>query len=791
MSESGDATANSEKAQRKFDKKVKQIFSGILIAIFVSALVVTDFTGLVQTFELKTMDARHRAFAAKSEITDEIIIVDIDEHSIKSLEGIYGRFPWPRFVHGELVDYLVADGAKVIGFDVIFAERTLRQEISFKEVDHLRQLAEFSGQVQARGELLDLLDEMQPELSDWQFEESIKASERTIQAAHFFGTLEEVRQGFEPEADDSQTFLINELLLPMKVEVPERGGFTTFYNGTIPITKLARAATGIGHINHTPDQDGPTRRSRPFVSFKNRQTSYPSIAIAMAAFVKGVPVDSIRVSDDAISIGDARVPLDVDGSSLIRYQGGKYIYDEEENRHFKSFYRRVPYRDVIMSIELLNMNRPTIYPEGFFRDKIVLVGSSAAGLMDVRATPFEAISPGVEIHANVIDNILANRFLKSISPQLETASVFLIAMLVAIGSSIWGPRIGTLWTVSLLGLGFSVSWYSFDEGILLPLVAPALATVFSYLGVILLRYITEEKEKRMVRGAFGKYISGAVMEEVLGDPEALKFGGEKRFMTVLFSDVVGFTTLSEMLPPEEISSLLSEYLTEMVKCVKGTGGTLDKFIGDAVVAEWNAPQRQEDHAARACTCALRMMEELHRLQKKWKSEGKPILEIRIGINSGEMTVGNMGAEDLFDYTVIGDEVNTAARLEPLNNDFGTKIMISETTRKEAHKYLPDHFFSRELAQVSLKGRTSALKVYELIDWNESLSDNQKKMIELYKKGMRLYLDRKFQEAVGMFKKALELEPSDGPSKKYINICEEFIVNPPSDDWVGIYVQTSK
>jgi len=277
----------------------------------------------------------------------------------------------------------------------------------------------------------------------------------------------------------------------------------------------------------------------------------------------------------------------------------------------------------------------------------------------------------------------------------------------------------------------------------------------------------------------------------LKSPDKLKLGGERKYMTVLFSDVEGFTTLSEQISPEEISALLNEYLTSMVHCITQNSGTLDKFIGDAVMALWNAPCEQNEHAALACETALLMMKELGGMRKKWQEEQKPLINARIGINTGDMIVGNMGSKKIFDYTVLGSEVNVAARLEPLNKDFGTRIAVSESTRTEAEKYRPERFVFRRLARVQLKGRNKPLEVHELVGLREDTGEDILGMIEMFETGLGLFMDSKFAEAKAIFQTIPEKTPIDGPSKTYISLCEYYEKNPPENSWRGIYVQESK
>jgi adenylate cyclase len=324
----------------------------------------------------------------------------------------------------------------------------------------------------------------------------------------------------------------------------------------------------------------------------------------------------------------------------------------------------------------------------------------------------------------------------------------------------------------------------------LPLVKPVAAMALSYGGVLLARAVAAERERRWLRTAFGHYLAPTVLEQVLGAPHKLRLGGERRHMTVLFSDVAGFTSFSEKLEPEEVGALLNAYLDRMTACVAQTGGTLDKFVGDAVMAEWNAPLAQPDHAARACETALHMLEEVGREGAAWRAAGG-VLDIRIGINTGEMVVGNMGSHQIFDYTVIGNEVNTASRLEPLNKAFGTRIIVAAATCREAEAQRPGRFAFRPLGRVMPKGRAAPLDIYELAGWREALDEEACQRLGAFAEAMAHYLERRFGEALRLFRGVPDGHSQHGPAALFASLCEEYLAHPPAEDWNCVYVQTEK
>jgi adenylate cyclase len=307
-----------------------------------------------------------------------------------------------------------------------------------------------------------------------------------------------------------------------------------------------------------------------------------------------------------------------------------------------------------------------------------------------------------------------------------------------------------------------------------------------YLGITVYRYITEEREKKKIRGAFQYYLTASVINEMLKDPSKLKLGGDKKDLTVLFSDIRGFTTISEKLTPEDLVHLLNEYLTEMTNLVFKYDGLLDKYMGDAIMAVFGAPLDQPDHALRACRTALGMMDELKKLQEKWADEGRPVFDIGIGINSGDMVVGNMGSDMRFDYTVMGDMVNLGSRLEGINKEYGTNIVISEYT----YAVVKDALFCRELDSVRVKGKKLPVKIYELLGEKKD-AEKWEKAVSLFEEGLSKYKQALWDEAIAAFRKVLEVRQDDAPAKLYIDRCEELKKNPPEGSWDGVFTMTRK
>jgi adenylate cyclase len=428
------------------------------------------------------------------------------------------------------------------------------------------------------------------------------------------------------------------------------------------------------------------------------------------------------------------------------------------------------------------------FQPGTFKDKIVLIGASATGIGDLRATPFGSIDfPGVEIHANLIDNILNQQFLVRRGPQALADLGFILLFGIPLG--LWLAVTQPRWMVFGLGLlvPFAVIVYwAFLHGWWLNFIVPAVFTLVPNVSLVALyRVLIEEREKRKVRGAFQQYVSPEVIRRLLNDPERVK--PRKTEVTVLFSDIRDFTTISESLDAQELADLLNSYLTEMTRIIFRHQGTLDKYIGDAVMAIWGAPFDEPDHAQRSCLSAVDMISRLSELQAQWREQGKPVLEIGIGINTGSASVGNMGSSLRHGYTAIGDAVNLASRLEGLNKEYGTHILVSDSTRNEVAS---DALLLREIDLIRVKGKLQPLTVYEILDPRID-SSSGKQLIEMFDIARVAYKSHDWRAARAGFEAVLERWPNDGPSRIFIDRCAEYLEEGPASDWDGVHIMKHK
>ena len=460
-----------------------------------------------------------------------------------------------------------------------------------------------------------------------------------------------------------------------------------------PIASLVQATKALGHVNVIPDSDGVVRWAPLVIEYQGAY--YPSLALELVRQSLGLAATDLQIDfNEGIRLAGMEIPSDHHLRLLINYAGPTKSF-----RH-------------ISAIDVMSGNMP----EGALKDQIVLVGATSAGTYDLRVAPVDPVFPGVEIHATVADNLLGGNYLRR--PVWEIfvtiAAIILLSLVVVVITRRFRPMTSAVATLLLAGGVFGVAHFLFrSSGYWLPILYPISSLALTYTGCTLYRVLTEQRERAWLKRAFQQYVPHDVVEQIADDPQALVFGGERRHLTVLFTDLRDFTTYSEEHEPEEIVEILREYLTAMVDIIFKHGGTVDKFIGDSILGIFGAPLHYPDHAARACQAAFEMAEELRVLQERWKAEKKTPLRMGIGVSTGEVVVGNLGSEQRFDYTVIGDAVNLGARLESANKDFPTQhhIIISESTYREAKEILEVN----PLGEVIVKGKRDPVPIYELVN----------------------------------------------------------------------------
>lgn len=428
-----------------------------------------------------------------------------------------------------------------------------------------------------------------------------------------------------------------------------------------------------------------------------------------------------------------------------------------------------------------------------FKDKVVLVGATVSEMHDLFSTPFyiagnETLTPGVEVHANFIQTVFDQNFIGRVEDFYAYLITLIFTILIALIIKRTKPLIGILSSVAIGAVYFIFNIFLFSRAnILMNFITPMGGIGLAFVGCNAYQYFSEEKEKLQIRSVFKHYVAENVVDSVLKDPEGLSFGGQRKNLTVLFSDIRSFTTYSEKYTPEEVVSILGEYLTEMVDVILRYRGMLDKFVGDEVMAVFGAPLHLDNHAEMACRTALDMIRTLDRLKEKWREEGRETFDIGIGVNTGDMIVGNLGSKQIFDYTVIGDSVNLGARLEGINKVYPTanNIIISEFTRDA----LGDGLLTRELDSVRVKGKAKPVAIYELIGEKEVIVYPEE-FLDHYNGGLRAYKVQEWDEAINHLKQAVLIK-DDEVSKMYLKRCRHFVKNPPGMEWDGVFTLKTK
>jgi adenylate cyclase len=742
----------------------------------------------ISRLERDTLDLRFQ-LRGRTPVDPRIIIVDIDQQSQEAL----GRWPFPRLRFVQLLDNLREDGARVVAFDITFSQpdetaRPLKNLID--ELEKKRKL----GQPVNPALLLEIVRLQKEYDYDQQFAGAINRFGKVVLGNFFLYTKTDL-QGVTPEAlkryADNLAFFPFPQVVPDATAQGEQGRLRLIqiYDDQHLLPKGAEAndlaltgaiaseTGGGGFFNVIIDPDGVVRQiplALPYGLDSDRANwdFYASIDVQALRLYFG-----LKNEQTVLHFGDG-------GVTTIEFGPKLKVRPDAVSRMMVNFHGRArTYPYVSFADAALKK-----FPAGTFRDKIVLVGASATGIGDLRVTPYGALDfPGVEIHANLIDNILNQQYLVRSAPQVLTdiGMIFLFGIPLGMWLAVVQPRWMVLGFALLLPFTGIVYW-AFLHGWWLNFIVPALFTLVPNVSLVALyRVLIEEQEKRKVRGAFQQYVSPEVIRRLLADPERVK--PRKTPVTVLFSDIRGFTSISESLDAQELAELLNTYLTEMTRIIFRHQGTLDKYIGDAVMAIWGAPFDEPGHPTRCCEAALDMLARLSNLQKDWREQGMPVLDIGIGINTGIASVGNMGSALRYGYTAMGDTVNLASRLEGLNKEYGTRIIISEST------YIAlqcEGVVTRELDLIRVKGKAVPVTIYEILS-EEAVANGGKDLVDLFSRGHEAYKQRDWRAAKIAFEEVLHRWPEDGPARIFHFRCVEYLREAPEEDWDGVYTMKHK
>jgi adenylate cyclase len=571
------------------------------------------------------------------------------------------------------------------------------------------------------------------------------------------------------------------------------------------VPEIARGTKHTGHFNTELDSDGTIRNKalinrtwnsyfpalslKAYLLSKNYNAS-PRIEYQPATGLKEMVDLEITSNETGDTIG--HIPVDPQGRLLINYAGPAQMYPYFS---FADLFTESPDAQIEQTVfnpQTKHWAKETrkIKKAEFLKDKIMIVGATAKGIYDLRVTPFEENYPGAETHLNAIDNIISGNYFRTAKNESVNMLLTLAVggTLLTLALSYVGALMGMAVTLgTILGTVYIDQHYLFGRGIVVTIIWPLFLTVLIYVSLTFYRYFTEERGKKELRQTFQKYVSPAIVEEILAHPDNIQLGGKKVNLTVMFSDVRGFTTISEKLDPQALGDLLNSYLTPMTEIVFKNQGTLDKYMGDAIMAFFGAPIGYSGHAKAACRCALQSVEKLFQLQKEYERKGLPMIDLGIGLNTGDVSAGNMGSETVRSYTVMGDAVNLASRLEGINKQYGTRIILSEMTYEE----VKDSFICREVDWVRVKGKAQPVKIYELISEHTVPNQQTADMLEWFRKGYALYHKKSWSESLTCFSKALDINPKDEVSKVYVERCQDYLTTPPPAEWDGVFVMKTK
>lgn len=699
--------------------------------------------GVVRQLELWSYDQRLR-MTMPGGIDDRIVIVDIDEKSLADI----GRWPWSRNVVARMVDQLFERyQVAVVGFDVVFAEPDTSSGI--KVLDRLAR-----HELKDNGEFQGVLATHREQLDYDALLASRLAGRQVVLGYYFTSDPPELAR---TSGQLPQPVLPKGALAGGQSYVPTKNG----YGANIPVLQHVAQA---GHFNPDPDLDGVTRRVPLLQAYQGNYYEALSLAVLRAMFGSPDLQPGFPSGKDTqlewLQVADMRIPVDGAASALIPYRGrqGSFRY--------------------ISAADILKGTVKRDQLEG----AIVLVGTTAPGLMDLRSTPVSAVYAGVEIHANMIAGMLdvSIKHAPSYAQAAELVTILLAGGLLACLLPLLGPLTGLGLTL-LLSVGLLIGNLAvWQQHLVLPLAAALIMISLIYLANATWGFLVEARAKRQITGLFGQYVPPQIVKTMSKDPEHFTMAAEEREMTVLFTDVVGFTSISEKLTPQELATFMNEYLSAMTAIIYAHGGTVDKYIGDAIMAFWGAPLQDSDHALHAIQAGHAMHKRMVGLQQEMVAKGFPAIKIGIGINTGLMRVGNMGSSYRVAYTAMGDAVNLASRLESLTRQYDTWIIAGQETQRRVPGYV-----WRELDLVRVKGKQEPVTIFEPCGEEQGLAEEYLADIILFNKMVVAYRDQQWEAAEAMLIDLLRSKPDRKLYSLYLERVRQYRAVPPPAGWDGV------
>lgn len=705
----------------------RRILTGLLLgAVIAGIFAALQWGGRLDTWEAKTYDWRVSTAARFDPKDSRVVMFYVDQASLDFMKGNNMGWPWPRALYADVLRFCKAGGARAVIFDIIYSEDSVMGVAD--------DLAFATGLAEAGNGYLSVFM-------------SQKSKTPLPDAAHIIDkSAVTVTGGGVPIADYP--------------------GFMA-----LPIPALHDGARGFGNVQLAPDGDGIYRRMPLLFGYQGK--FIPSLYVAMLHAEN--PGEVVQLAPNALQFGKFRVPLDSNGNLILKYYGGVDTFP-----HYGL-------AGVLTSEQELKEGEPPDLNPMIVKDKVVIVGLSAPGLYDLRPQPLASRYPGAEIHATAFQNILTGDFMRVVPMWAGLAGICLLAMGLGIVLRLELPTaVGMGAAAVALGAAVGVPFVLIRYGWWAPMVAPGGAVAGTFAAVMVVNFLSEGKKKRMIRNTFQKYLAPDVVKSLLKNPEAITLGGAEETLTVYFSDIAGFTGISENISAAELVAALNDYLTRCTTIIIDEHGTVDKYIGDAVMAFWGAPLPMANHAEQACVAALRVQGMLAAWNEDRARLGLPPLATRIGIHSGACVVGNMGSTQRMNYTVMGDTVNLASRLEGLNKFFGTQTIVSG----DCAAGLRERFLCRHLAAVRVKGRGGAVEIYELRSEMRAASEDEQGFVKQFESGLGAYRSGRLPEAKEVFER-LAQDCGDVASKRYVQWINAAARAPIGSDWDGVVTFDSK
>jgi adenylate cyclase len=734
------------------DVGLKFLRSGLAQVLLSGALLTLIIAGLylIQPQFLSYLD--HKAYdimlrdSEPASPSDVPVIVDLDEKSMRE----FGQWPWPRYRVALLLARIRQAGAMAVGLDILFSEpdRTSLKRIKKDMRRDLQVDVNFSG-------IPDAL------LNNDQVLANVLAEGKNV-LGYFFNFSS------GPKQDSSLQVPALKPVLVQKPGAPQLEQTLVQASGAVtPLKSFTENAASAGFFNTVSDRDGQLRRTPLLIYCQGKV--YPNLALATLHTVLDKPQIMLKITSgglESIRLGKRVIPVDPRGRMLIKFPGPRRTFD------------------YISAADVLKGN---IAPD-LFKKRIVFVGTSAAGLKDLRSTPLDPVYPGVEAHASIVDNILREDFISrpDWAPGLEFCLILAIGLLFTLMLA-WTKARWVLPLALVCGIGiWQGAEYIFKSAqIFVSPVYPEILLIAQVSGLSLVKFFSEEREKRFLRSAFSRYVTPKVVEQIAESPDKLGLGGENRPVSMLFTDIRGFTTISERLDAAQVSELLRDYFSPMTRIITDNLGTLDKFIGDAIMAFWNAPVEVDNHQLLCAQSAMGMLHSLQELNTDFQERFGVDLQIGIGLHCGQVQVGNMGSRDLFDYTVIGDNVNLTSRLEGLTKYYQLHLLLTSAVAEHCR----DQYYIQYVDLVRVKGRQEPVPIYTL----QTLAHYESNQAEFmaYEEAIQLYRKADFTKAQEAFEQLRKVHADKPLYALYENRCASLAQSPPESDWDGVFTHKEK